>query len=78
MKRIAAVKTICTPTNLDRCAVCDCTPEVDFWKHFKLKKSLCRACMSSEIRYAQFNSKTKSAKINKLTELHNYDVSLLI
>lgn len=66
--------TICKTDNFDGCYRCDQTPEVDYWKHFKSDRSLCRRCMESEIDDAKYRSKTKSVMVNRLAALKEFQV----
>ncbi|XP_062715808.1 uncharacterized protein LOC115268230 isoform X1 [Aedes albopictus] len=72
IKIIPATMTICKTDNFDKCYRCDQTPQVDYWKHFKSERSLCRRCMEKEIDDAKYRSKTKSVMMKRLATLKEF------
>ncbi|XP_053685679.1 uncharacterized protein LOC128735212 [Sabethes cyaneus] len=72
IKIIPATCTVCKTENFDKCHGCNGTPEVDYWKHFKTDRSLCRRCMEKEIDDTKYRSKTKSVMFQRLAKLREY------
>lgn len=51
--------------------MCDVTPQIDYFKNFKVDQCLCLKCMVIEKDKAKYESKTKSEKMKRLDELEN-------
>ncbi|XP_063709436.1 uncharacterized protein LOC134837965 [Culicoides brevitarsis] len=68
---ICPVKMICQPQHLDKCSICEISPEKDYFKHVTDEKCLCLKCMVAERDKAKYKSKSKSEKLRRLKELES-------
>jgi hypothetical protein len=69
-----ATITLCAQEQRDRCQKCNGTPEIDYWKHFRLNKCYCHACMQTEVLDCNANVKIKHVKFRRLKLLREYEV----